>query len=86
MSAAIPSRRALRPPLAAKKLGIGLSTLWMMAKTDVEAFPQPFRIGPRVTVWFEDELDQYLLSCAAKARAAQGERVPIQTSECQGFG
>lgn len=69
MSVANPQSRAIRPAKAAEKLAIGLSTLWLRVKTQPE-FPKPFKLGPRTTIFFEDELDQYLASCAAKARAA----------------
>lgn len=69
MSVANPQGNAVRPAKAAEKLAIGLSTLWLKAKND-PAFPKPFKLGPRTTIFFENELDQYLVTCAAKARAA----------------
>ncbi|MDN7592255.1 helix-turn-helix transcriptional regulator [Burkholderia seminalis] len=69
MSAAnMASSRALRPAKAAEKLGIGLSTLWLRAKNEPD-FPKPFKIGPRITLFLEQELDAYLATCAA-ARTA----------------
>jgi prophage regulatory protein len=68
MSAATPQGRVVRPAKAAEKLAIGLSTLWLKAKNDPD-FPKPFKLGPRTTIFFESELDQYLTNCAAKARA-----------------
>ena len=58
----------LRPVNAAKKLGIGLSTLWLKVKKEPD-FPKPFKLGPRTTIFIESELDAYLASCAAKARS-----------------
>jgi prophage regulatory protein len=58
------SGRCLRPAQAAQKLGIGLSTLWLRCKSP--DFPKPFRQSPRVTVFFEHELDEYLATCASK--------------------
>lgn len=69
MSAAnMTSSRALRPAKAAEKLGMGLSTLWLKAKNEPN-FPKPFKAGPRITLFLEQELDAYLATCAA-ARTA----------------
>ncbi len=68
--ATLTHRRALRPPQAAQKLGIGLSTLWTKVKVDPD-FAQPVKMGPRVTIFFEDELDAWLTSLATKARSQQ---------------
>ena len=65
-SAARPTR-VLRPSSAASKLNIALSTLWLRVKTDPH-FPRPFKLGPRTTVFYEHELDQFLSQCAAQAR------------------
>lgn len=67
--ATTPQRRTLRPAPMAQKLSMGLSTMWLKAKTD-PAFPKPFKLSPRITVFFEDEADQYLIACANKSRAA----------------
>lgn len=64
-----PQRRAVRPTQAAAKLAIGLSTLWLKTATDPD-FPRPFKTGPRTTVFYEHELDEYLALCAAKSRHA----------------
>lgn len=69
MSVANPQGNAVRPAKAAEKLAIGLSTLWLKTKSDPD-FPKPIKLGPRTTIFFENELDQYLVTCAAKARAA----------------
>jgi prophage regulatory protein len=69
-----PTGQALRPAAAARKLGIGLSTLWKKIKTD-PAFPQPIAIAPRITVLMESELDEYLAMCAAKTRVGRQGRV-----------
>nr|WP_081067262.1 AlpA family phage regulatory protein [Burkholderia cepacia] len=67
-AASITTPRGLRPAKAAEKLGIGLSTLWLRAKNEPN-FPKPFKIGPRITLFLEQELDAYLATCAA-ARTA----------------
>nr|WP_084199417.1 AlpA family phage regulatory protein [Noviherbaspirillum autotrophicum] len=69
MSVCIPQGRAIRPAQASAKLGIGLSTLWLKAKTDPR-FPKPFKLGPRTTIFLEHELDEYLAACAATRQAA----------------
>jgi prophage regulatory protein len=58
-----PGNRTLRPAQAAEKLGIGLSTIWLKAKSDPK-FPKPFKISPRTTVFYEQELDAYIAACA----------------------
>jgi len=70
MSAATSQDQALRPPQAAEKLGIALSTLWLKAKNEPD-FPKPFKLGPRITVWSRQSLDDYLTAAAAKVHAAQ---------------
>jgi prophage regulatory protein len=64
-----PQGRVLRPAQAAAKLSIGLSTFWLKVKTDPE-FPKPFRLSPRTTVIYEQQLDEYLAACASKSHAA----------------
>lgn len=49
----------LRPRAAAQHISFGLSTLWKRAKTD-PTFPQPRKLGPRITVWMRDDLDAFL--------------------------
>lgn len=61
--------RCIRPADAAEKLSIGLSTLWLKAKNDSN-FPKPFKTGLRTTVFLESELNEYVVACATKARAA----------------
>src|ERR1700693_2143569 len=62
-------RRAIRPTKAADTLGIGLSTLWLKCSSDPD-FPRPFKTGPRTTVFYQHELEEYLARCAAKSRIA----------------
>ena len=61
------NRRTLRPAGVAAKLGIGLSTVWFKAKHDPD-FPKFFKLSPRTTVLFEDELNAYLVAKAAESR------------------
>lgn len=60
---------ALRPRFAAQYVGFGLSTLWKRAKED-PTFPQPRKLGPRITAWMRDDLDAFL---EGQARAANQE-------------
>lgn len=66
---AIHSGRVLRPAQAAIKLGIGLSTLWRYTKSQSD-FPQPIHLSPRVTVFMETHLDEYLAKRAAESKQA----------------
>ena len=49
----------LRAKVAAKYLGIGLSSLWRKAKID-PTFPKPIKLGERTTVWRLADLDTWL--------------------------
>lgn len=63
----IKSGRALRPSEAAAKLGIGLSTLWYKVKNESD-FVRPFKLSPRVTLFYESEIDDHLSKCAERSR------------------
>ena len=63
------TRRVLRPAKTADKLDIGLSSLWAKCKND-PTFPKPFKLSSRTTVFFEDEVDAYLTSCATLRKVA----------------
>ena len=58
MSAPRP-KQALRPAQAAAKLGVSLPTLWRWAR-ERKDFPKPRKLGERVTVFDEAELDAFL--------------------------
>lgn len=51
---------ALRVQAAARKLGVSKSQVWTWART-IPEFPKPFKLAPRITVWDESELDQWLI-------------------------
>ncbi|WP_281916148.1 helix-turn-helix transcriptional regulator [Caldimonas thermodepolymerans] len=73
------NRVALRPAQAATYLGCSTATLWRWAKT-LEHFPQPHRLpGQRVTVWFQDELEAWMVkqSDMAWRRNAPAAAVPL---------
>lgn len=57
----IPQVRCMRVGEVAKKLGIGVSTVWKLRKEDV-SFPQPFNLMRKVTVWYEHEVDAFIAS------------------------
>jgi prophage regulatory protein len=61
------SYKGLRPPKAAEKLGIGLSSLWAKAKSEPD-FPKPVKLGPSTTVFLEHELDAYIEKCIEESR------------------
>lgn len=58
-----PPRKAIRFTAACEKLGIGVSTGWLKVGTDPD-FPKPFKLGARITVFYEHEIDAYLDRCA----------------------
>ena len=67
--------QVLRPPSAAKKLGVSLPTLWRIRKDD-PTFPLPFRLGQssKSAVGFlEHEIDAWLKSRADKSRLVEKE-------------
>lgn len=63
-------KRALRVRQVADALDIGVSSVWRLAKND-PAFPKPFSLSPRVTVWAPDEIDAYVETQKAKRAAKQ---------------
>jgi prophage regulatory protein len=56
-----PQVRCMRVAEVAKKLGIGKSTVWKFAAEDV-SFPRQFSLSPKVTVWYEHEIDAFIAS------------------------
>ncbi len=52
--------KVIRLPQVMAKTGWGRSTVWKKAKDG--DFPAPFKIGPRTTVWDDDEVNEWLLS------------------------
>lgn len=40
------------------KTGIARSTVWHMVKKGT--FPKPRKLSPRVTVWIESEIDEFI--------------------------
>lgn len=53
------SRTGIRPAGAALKLGVSVPTIWRWARLNPD-FPRPFKLGSRVTLFDESELDAFL--------------------------
>lgn len=49
-------------------LPISSATLWRWVKEG--KFPQPFKLGPRITVWDAEEVDAFLKAQRAQREAA----------------
>ena len=58
----------IRAKQVAKRLAIGLSTVWYYHKVDPD-FPRAIKLGKNVTVWDESEIDVFLESRRQKATA-----------------
>lgn len=65
------SRRVVLLSKSAERFGMSLSTIWEKSRRDPE-FPRAFKLSPRKTCFFEDEINDYLERCAAKSRAVEG--------------
>lgn len=50
--------RLIRIQEVMDKVGIAKSTVWDIVKK--ETFPKPRKLSPRVTVWVEAEIDEYI--------------------------
>lgn len=59
MSESQRAKRALRPAQAAEKLGVSVPTIWRYCRTN-PTFPRPRKLSERVTVFDEQELDEFL--------------------------
>lgn len=49
-----------RPKMAAKYLGVGLSTIWLYAK---QKKLNPIKLSDRVTIFKKEDLDKFLTGC-----------------------
>lgn len=52
------SIRLIRIKEVMNKTGIARSTVWYMVKKKI--FPLPRKVSPRVTVWVESEIDEFM--------------------------
>jgi predicted DNA-binding transcriptional regulator AlpA len=59
------THQGVRPRVAAKKLGIGLSSLWRKVKIEPD-FPRPYHLGARTTCFDLNELDAYIANKMAQ--------------------
>jgi prophage regulatory protein len=66
----IPGPRLLRLQEVADRLGVGTNAVYNYIKTS--GFPQPVRVGPRVSRWPEDEVEKWL------ARRPRGLKAPSE--------
>ncbi len=62
-------KRNLRVRQVADFLGIGVSSVWRLARIE-PAFPKPFSLSPRVTVWSAEELSDYVETKKSQRGAA----------------
>lgn len=53
--------RFIRVKQVSQKLGIGKSTVWYKVHHDFD-FPSPIKLSPRVTVWDEADIDEYMVT------------------------
>jgi prophage regulatory protein len=66
----------LRPSQAARELGVGLTKLWALVKTDPD-FPAPIKLGPRTTVFRREDLGAWMdRRVAAAAMAVKSATSP----------
>ena len=50
----------LRVSDVVKKTGLGKSTVWLWVKEN--KFPKPIKMSPRVTVWEEEKIEDWMNS------------------------
>jgi prophage regulatory protein len=60
------TKRALRMPALRAKVGLSPATIYV--RVAAGTFPQPFKLGPGATAWWEHEVDAWLDVCAAESR------------------
>lgn len=48
----------LRITEVSQKTGIAKSTIWLWVKEN--KFPKPIKLSPRITVWDESEVDEWI--------------------------
>lgn len=61
--------RGLRPKQAAQLIGVSVNSLWRYARTRSD-FPQPVKLSPGATIFFENELSAWLEKQAQQSRVA----------------
>jgi prophage regulatory protein len=58
--------RFLRLPEVVRRVGISKSSVWLWIRQG--RFPEPIRVGPRVTCWRLTEIDAWIEAKAAEGR------------------
>jgi prophage regulatory protein len=51
-------RRAIRVGQLCEKTGLSESSIWRLVR--LRQFPQPVKLSPGCTAWFEHEIDEWL--------------------------
>ena len=49
----------IRIPKVMEKTGVAKSTLWLWVKDG--NFPKPIKLSPRIAVWIEDEVNEWMM-------------------------
>jgi prophage regulatory protein len=62
-------KRYLRLPQVLERIPVSKSTWWAGVKNGT--FPRPVKISARITVWSEQEIDEYVNSTFERARTAR---------------
>jgi len=65
--------RTLRVTEVARKTGISKPTIWKWTRTGANDFPKPLHLASRVTVWDEDDIDQWLITRKQITQEARNE-------------
>ncbi len=65
-------RRTIRIRQVAEKTGLAASSIWRLAHRG--QFPQPVKLSPGCTAWFEHEIDEWLDAKGEKREASYGWR------------
>ena len=50
--------KLLRVKDVAEQCAIGISAVWLYVKNGT--FPQPFKLSPKVTVWYSQEIEKWI--------------------------
>jgi prophage regulatory protein len=61
--------RFLRLPEVVRRVGISRSSVWLWVRQG--RFPEPIRVGPRVTCWRQTEIDRWIEARVAEAGRSQ---------------
>ena len=59
--------RFIRMPELRKKVGLSRSQIYRLIQCD--QFPSPIKVGPRISVWSEISVDQWMGEVEGQARA-----------------